>query len=157
MSVQRSCRSHPSRIFMAVAAAGVLSVGACDDPFQVIEDVDFASSLNVDLSQMTRLPSGVYVQDTTVGTGDALAATDNLTLDHTGWLTDGREFSAGQFSSPVGGLVPGFQDGIIGMQPGGVRRMIIPPGLAYGDNPPSSSIVPKGAVLVFEVELISID
>ncbi len=104
------------------------------------------------------LASGVYIQDLVVGTGDVIAAGDLATVDHTGWFRTGVAFSTGQFTyefeaSPRQ-VIPGFQEGMAGMQAGGTRRIIIPPDQAYGANPPSG--IPVGAILVFEVELLSL-
>jgi FKBP-type peptidyl-prolyl cis-trans isomerase len=165
MTLRESNRSRRSAAIALLAAA---AVAACSDdtPFEVIEDTAFAASLGIDLTMYTRLPSGVYILEETVGAGAGLATGDIAEVDHIGWLSDGTQFSTGVFEFEAGGLaeweagdlgvIPGFGIGTLEMQAGGVRRIIIPPSLAYGSNPPTNSSIPVGAILVFEVELISI-
>ena len=58
---------------------------------------------------------------------------------------------------PVGaqGIIPGFQEGIIGMREGGVRRLIVPPNLAYGEA--GQGQIPGNATIIFDVHLARID
>jgi FKBP-type peptidyl-prolyl cis-trans isomerase FkpA len=157
---------------LCLASAAVL--GGClgsDSPtevvFEVIEETTFATSLGIDLAQMTELPSGVYIQDLVVGTGDVIAEGDDVSIDHTGWLRSGVEFSSGQFQFVHRGtpgmdvtVIEGFDIGMEGMAVGGTRRIIIPPELAYGaqgaTNQLGQYVVPPGAIVIFEVELLSI-
>ena len=85
-------------------------------------------------------------------------------MSYTGWLYDtgrpngkGTQFDSGTFPFVVGGtgVIPGFSQGVLGMKVGGQRRVIIPPALAYGSNPPSSAITPN-ATLLFDITLISV-
>jgi len=137
-------------------ALTVVLAGACsEDPFapQVIEELSFFAGLGIDLSAMTKLPSGVYIQDDSVGTGDLLADGDSVEIDHRGWLADGTQFSSGVIDGyPLAGFIPGFIIGMGGMREGGQRLMIIPPELAYGNT--GAGPIPPGAVVIFEVELI---
>ena len=127
------------------------------DP-QVIKEVEFAASLNIDLAQMEMLANGVYRQDLVVGTGDTLVFGVSAQVGHTGWLSDATVFSSGPFPFRLGTdpMIPGFEDGILGMLEGGTRRIIIPPALGYANDPPPGSGIPQGAVLVFEVVLDSV-
>jgi hypothetical protein len=149
-------RLEGSRSLLVALAALVVPAAACTDenPFEVIEEVTFFPGLMIDLSTMTKLPSGVYIKDDSVGTGALLADGDSVYIDHTGWLASGIEFSTGEFRALYPGtFIQGFAIGLEGMAEGGQRLMIIPPALAYADNPPTTSI-PPGAILVFEVELL---
>ena len=135
----------------------LLMTAACSDPFQVIEEVVFDPSLGIDLAAMTLLPSGVYIEDMPVGTGDMAVLGSTATVNYTGWLVDGSEFDSGlsvAFTLVSGALVDGFLDGMLGMQVGGTRRMIIPPEQGYGEAGRGS--VPGGAIMVFEVELLEV-
>lgn len=151
-------RRGPKALLVALAVL-VVPAAACegDNPFEVIEEIEFFVGLGVDLNAMTKLPSGVYIQDDSVGTGPLLAAGDSALLGHTGWLANGTGFSTGQFRIKylTTSLIEGFDIGLDGMAEGGQRLMIIPPALAYGDSPPSTAI-PPGAVLVFEVQLLDV-
>lgn len=149
-------RRGPRAVLVAVAALVAPAMACSDeDPFapQVIEDLTFFPGLGVDLAAMTKLPSGVYIQDDSVGTGAMLADGDSVHVDLRGWLADGTLFGDGEgrFLFP-GGLIDGFAIGITGMAEGGQRLMVIPPALGYGNT--GSGPIPPGAVLVFEVELL---
>lgn len=134
----------------------LLMTAACSDPFQVIEEVVFDPSLGIDLATMTRLPSGVYIEDLVVGTGAELVPMATATVNYTGWLVDGTVFDSGPLSYPAvaNAVVDGFLEGTLGMMVGGTRRMIIPPELGYGEAGRGS--VPGGAIMIFEVELLEV-
>jgi len=153
--------TRPIRARRSAAAALLLTaLTACADdaPFEVIEDTAFASSLGIDLTMYTKLADGVYIFDETVGGPDLLSAGAIAEVDHVGWLSNGTQFSTGVFQFQAGGsgVISGFSSGTLGMRVGGIRRIIIPPALAYGSNPPPGSGIPVGAILVFEVELLGI-
>jgi FKBP-type peptidyl-prolyl cis-trans isomerase len=106
--------------------------------------------------------SGVEVQDTTAGTGDPIEAGDAVVVHYTGWLEDGTEFdssySRGQPSTFIlgyGFVIPGWDDGLLGMKPGGVRRMTIPPEQGYGELG-AGDVIPPNETLTFEVELLDV-
>lgn len=143
---------------LALAAATLVACG--DDPvaveFEVIEEVEFDPSLNIDLEQMTQVSGGVYIQDLTVGTAPFAAPGDHLSLNYTGWLRTGVEFDSGQldFQYLVDPFIVGFEVGISGMGVGGVRKIVIPPAAAYGSI--GSGPIPPGAIVIFQVEMLSV-
>lgn len=142
-------------------AALVLALGACssETPFEVIEEVAFDASLGIDLTRMTRLPSGVYIEDLVVGSGAVIAPGDHVSVRLTAWLSNGAQWSDGllTFDYRVTNLgVEGLYIGLEGIALGGTRRIIVPPELAYGEFPPPESIIPKGAILIYEVDLVAI-
>jgi FKBP-type peptidyl-prolyl cis-trans isomerase FkpA len=112
-------------------------------------------------------PTSVGVFTTTdivVGTGAAAATGNRVTTLYAGWLYDtgkpngkGAQFDPGpgplNFVIGSGTLVRGFEQGVIGMQVGGQRRVIIPPELAYGSSTPNPATIPPNATLVFEITL----
>ena len=142
--------------------AGMALLVACGDSgvsapeYQVIEDVQFASSLGIDLAQMTRTSSGLYYLDVVEGTGDPATAQNTVEVAYTGYLTSGSSFDSGTypFTLGSGGVIPGFDEGVTGMKVGGQRRIIIPPALGYGAA--SVGSIPAGSVLIFDLELLSI-
>ena len=104
-------------------------------------------------------------EDLTVGAGPAAMNGDTLSVNYTGWLYDpnaaenkGTQFDSGNFSFVLGAgrVIAGWDQGLIGMQVGGRRRIVIPPALGYGANgsPPT---IPGDATLLFEVELVGIN
>ncbi len=107
-------------------------------------------------------PSGLQIEDLTMGQGPAAAAGQTVSVHYTGWLADGRQFDSSRdrdepFDFPLGRgyVIPGWDEGVQGMQVGGVRRLTIPPQLAYGTRG-AGGVIPPNATLVFEVELLAI-
>ena len=110
--------------------------------------------------ETTTTDSGLQITDIKVGEGEEVEAGDTITVHYTGWLDDGTVFDSsverGQPATfPLTGLIPGWQEGIPGMKVNGIRRLIIPPELAYGEagSPPT---IPPNAELTFEIEVLSI-
>lgn len=115
-------------------------------------------------------PDGLKVIDLEVGTGAVAKRLENVTMQYTGWLSScGTPFDtsrqAGRKAFTVqigtGNVIPGWDEGIPGMQVGGKRKLIIPPALAYGsqgqtDPNTGATIIPGNATLIFDVELISV-
>ena len=141
-------------------------VGACDSTSPTEpEDVTFAASLGIDLAQMTRLPSGVYIQTVTSGTGERLLTTsDNWTIEYRFWLPDGRLVDDGPLRSELNcnpQCIEGFEIGIVGMKVGETRKIVIPSRLGYGAAPPDGESkhgvrLPANAVLVYEAILVGL-
>ena len=102
----------------------------------------------------------LVVQDQTVGTGAAAQPGDTLTVNYTGKLADGTVFDTSvgktpfQFTLGAGQVIPGWDQGLVGMQVGGTRTLVIPPDLAYGAQ--GVGPIPPNATLTFEVTLLSI-
>ena len=110
-----------------------------------------------------RTPQNLVIEDVTAGTGEEALVGDLLEVKYVGaLLDDGSEFDAswnrGQtFFIPigVGAVIPGWDQGIVGMREGGRRLLIIPPELAYG-SAGAGSAIPPNAALIFVVDLISV-
>lgn len=103
---------------------------------------------------------GLKMMDVEEGAGDPCPPGATITAHYAGWLiTNGARFDSSYLGKnkplvyPLGELIPGWQRGLPGMKPGGIRRLIIPPDLGYGSrgSPPS---IPGGATLVFEFKLL---
>ena len=109
-------------------------------------------------------PAQLEVKDLIVGTGPAAKAGDNVTVQYVGVAySSKKQFDAswdrGQPFSFVlgqGQVIPGWDDGVVGMQVGGRRELIIPPNLAYGANSPSAAIAANDT-LIFIVDLVKIN
>lgn len=125
-----------------------------------IENEIFAPELNIDLSQMTRTESGLYLQDLIVGEGAVAESGKEIRVHYIGRLVDGRTFDSsvgGQpltFTLGVGRVIKGWDEGIVGMRVGGTRKLVIPSSLAYGSK--KNGPIPAYATLVFEVALIDV-
>jgi FKBP-type peptidyl-prolyl cis-trans isomerase len=120
---------------------------------------------------LVKFPDGLKVLDLKVGTGATVPKGATVSVQYTGWLSDGTQFDtsrqAGRDSlcaillntqSSQGNctsVIPGWNEGLPGMKVGGRRKVVIPPALGYGSQgaPPT---IPANATLVFTVELQSI-
>ena len=134
----------------------LLALGACGDGPTEPEDVQFASSLGIDLAQMTRLESGVYVRTITPGTGTAqVGGVSVVDINYRLWTPNGTQVDAGALTNfTASNFVPGFTQGIIGMKVGEVRKIVVPSRLGYGDQELEG--LPANSVLVFEVTMVAI-
>lgn len=106
--------------------------------------------------------SGLEVLDVKEGKGEPVKAGATVVVHYTGWLTDekGTKFDSSvdrgqKVEFPLGSLIKGWQEGIPGMKPGGVRRLKVPANLGYGERGVPGQI-PPNSVLVFEIELFEV-
>jgi FKBP-type peptidyl-prolyl cis-trans isomerase FkpA len=105
--------------------------------------------------------SGLQYKVLQPGTGDPPKATDEVTVNYKGTLIDGTEFDSsykrGQPATfPVNRVIPGWSEGVQLMKPGGKYQLFVPPQLAYDLRSPPGGLIPPGAMLIFEVELLSV-
>lgn len=117
--------------------------------------------LEVDLSSFEETSSGLFVQDVVEGDGPVARRDSRVWIHYVGWLPDGTVFDASLGGDPfhlrLGAreVIRGWNEGIVGMRRGGVRRLVVRPGLGYGTR--GSGDVPPGATLVFRLELVRVD
>jgi FKBP-type peptidyl-prolyl cis-trans isomerase FkpA len=113
----------------------------------------------------TTAPSGPLVKtDLVVGTGATASNGNSLTVDYSGWIYNpasaqgkGPLFDSNSgftFTLCTGSVIAGWDQGLVGMQVGGQRRLVIPPDLAYGSS--GSGSIPPNATLVFDVTLTAV-
>jgi peptidylprolyl isomerase len=107
---------------------------------------------------LTTTASGLKYADLVVGTGATPGVADYVTIQYTGTLDNGTVFDAsrqhgGPVEFPLDQVIPGFTEGVGSMKIGGVRKLVIPPNLAYGNQ--AQGPVPANSTLTFIVELIS--
>jgi peptidylprolyl isomerase len=117
--------------------------------------------------KMTELANGLKYTDTTVGSGTEAASGHKVSVHYTGWLDQsgkkGTKFDSsldrGQpFSFTLGArqVIQGWDQGVAGMKVGGKRTLTIPPDLGYGARG-AGGVIPPGATLIFDVELLKVD
>ncbi|MFL5329242.1 MAG: FKBP-type peptidyl-prolyl cis-trans isomerase [Gemmataceae bacterium] len=111
---------------------------------------------------MPTTPSGLDYTDTVEGKGAEAKAGDNVEVHYTGTFPDGRKFDSSvdrkqpfRFKLGAGQVIKGWDEGVAGMKPGGKRKLVIPPDLGYGARG-AGSVIPPGATLHFEVELLKV-
>ncbi|MGZ5092850.1 MAG: FKBP-type peptidyl-prolyl cis-trans isomerase [Burkholderiales bacterium] len=114
------------------------------------------------MSATTTTASGLKYEDIKQGDGAVATAGKTVSVHYTGWLTDGKKFDSSKdrgqpFEFPLGGgrVIKGWDEGVEGMKVGGTRKLTIPPELGYGSRG-AGGVIPPGATLVFEVELLKV-
>lgn len=125
-----------------------------------VETTTFAASLGVDLSAAgwTRTATGLYYRTlaNASGTAATVANGQRIAVRYTGWLWNGAQFESSTYTFVLGTgvVIPGWDQGIVGMRVGERRRLLIPPSLGYGWQ--ANGPIPPNSVLVFDVEVLSI-
>jgi FKBP-type peptidyl-prolyl cis-trans isomerase len=113
--------------------------------------------------------ASLAITELAAGSGPAIAAGQTAVVHYTGWLyaegaadNKGRKFDSSRdrnepfdFRVGAGQVIAGWDQGVAGMQVGGQRRLVIPPELGYGARG-AGGVIPGGATLVFDVELLGI-
>ncbi len=119
-----------------------------------------------DTPDYTTLSSGLRYHDEVVGTGAQPQAGQTVDVHYTGWLNDngkpGRKFDSSRdrgapfsFKLGAGQVIKGWDQGVADMKVGGRRMLVLPPDLAYGARG-AGGVIPPGATLIFDVELLGI-
>lgn len=117
-------------------------------------------------SKMVKTESGLAYEDLVVGTGASPAPGQTCVMHYTGWLwandAKGAKFDSSvdrgrPFEFPIGRgrVIKGWDEGVATMKVGGKRTLLIPPQLAYGERG-AGGVIPPGATLLFEVELLGV-
>jgi peptidylprolyl isomerase len=109
-------------------------------------------------------PSGLQYQDLVAGTGAAAGIGHSVQVKYTGTLDDGTVFDSTErqggapftFQLSVGAVIRGWDEGVLGMQVGGQRRLRVPAHLAYGAAG-VQGVIPPNATLNFVVELVAVN
>lgn len=117
-------------------------------------------------SKMVKTESGLGYEDLVVGTGPSPVTGQTCVMHYTGWLwvneAKGTKFDSSvdrgtPFEFPIGRgrVIKGWDEGVSTMKVGGKRTLLIPPQLGYGDRG-AGNVIPPGATLLFEVELLGV-
>lgn len=106
--------------------------------------------------------TGLKYQDLKVGDGAEAASGKIVEVHYTGWLESGKKFDSSvdrnrpfTFRLGAGDVIKGWDQGVAGMKVGGKRKLTIPPDLGYGKRG-AGEVIPPGATLIFEVELLGV-
>ena len=105
-------------------------------------------------------PQQLVVQDEAAGTGAEAQAGDTVSVHYTGKFENGTVFDTSVGRAPIsfvlgtGAVIPGWDQGLLGMKAGGKRLLIIPPSFAYGSS--GYGPIPANSTLIFEVELVEV-
>jgi FKBP-type peptidyl-prolyl cis-trans isomerase FkpA len=114
----------------------------------------------------TTTPSGLIIEEISVGSGDEASAGQQVSVHYTGWLfyggEKGKKFDSSKdrnepfaFALGRGNVIRGWDEGVAGMKVGGSRVLTIPPELGYGSRG-AGGVIPPNATLIFEVELLGV-
>lgn len=105
--------------------------------------------------------TGLKYKDLVVGTGAEAKSGSQVTVNYTGWLTDGTKFDSSldsgkpfNFQLGAGNVIKGWDEGVASMKVGGKRILVIPPDLGYGSSGQGS--IPANSTLIFEVDLLDV-
>ena len=111
---------------------------------------------------LTTTASGLGYVDLVVGTGPQPKPGESVRVHYTGWLENGKKFDSSHdrreplvFPVGRGHVIKGWDEGVGSMKVGGKRKLVIPANLGYGDRG-AAGVIPPGATLIFEVELLGI-
>lgn len=106
--------------------------------------------------------SELQIENIKDGAGDEAVSGKKVTVHYVGTLTNGKKFDSSRdrgqgfsFQLGAGRVIKGWDQGVAGMKVGGVRKLTIPPHLAYGERG-FGDVIPPNSTLVFEVELLSV-
>ena len=103
----------------------------------------------------------IITSEIQVGQGEEAIAGSNVKVHYVGTLVDGTQFDSSretntplEFSVGDGKVLKGFDQGVTGMKVGGIRKVVIPPSLGYGQEAVGN--IPANSTLTFEIELLEI-
>jgi FKBP-type peptidyl-prolyl cis-trans isomerase FkpA len=144
-----------------LSAWGALTLPRLLHPPVKVAPVDEQPQAIVEQAQQVDDSAQLEVKDLRSGTGPEVKTGDKLRVHYVGTLTDGTEFDSSRkrgepftFTFGKGQVIKGWEYGLVGMHVGGLRKLSIPPHLAYGDH--AQGKIPASSTIIFEVELLGI-
>jgi FKBP-type peptidyl-prolyl cis-trans isomerase FkpA len=111
-------------------------------------------------SGAVKTDSGLVYRELRPGAGPSPKATDTVKVHYRGTLVDGTEFDSSYKRNepaefPLNRVIPCWTEGVQKMKVGGKSQLVCPASIAYGDRG-SPPVIPAGATLIFEIELLGI-
>ncbi len=145
---------------LAAAGVGAAWYSTSAQVAMATPPAEFLAS-NAKRSDVKTTPSGLQYQVIREGNGPRATAQDVVLVDYDGKLANGQTFDAsarhgGPATLPVGGLIPGWVEGLQLMNQGAKYRFWIPPELGYGPQGAGDGVIPPNALLIFDVDLQAI-
>jgi peptidylprolyl isomerase len=140
------------------AAAALTATASAPAPRPTASSIPAPDDVAAAPASAKKTASGLAYRVLKPGTGTSPKATDKVTVNYTGWTTDGKMFDSsvtrGQPATfPLNGVIKGWTEGVQLMKVGEKVRFWIPAELAYGEHPAGGR---PGGLLVFDIDLISI-
>lgn len=158
------------RLLVVPPTLGLGETGGGDIPanatllleIELLEVKEPVKMTEIDPENYQTTESGLKYYDLVEGNGNMPQAGQTIVVHYSGWLEDGTKFDSSidrgePFSFQVGAgmVIPGWDEGVSTMKVGGIRQLVIPSELGYGEAG-ASPIIPPNATLIFEVELLEV-
>ena len=119
------------------------------------------ASIEAAFPDATKTADGIYYKVTKEGSGVACGSGKNVAVHYTGYFLDGQVFDSSQgrgtldFKTGAHQMIPGFDVMVQEMKVGEKRTVVLPPSMAYGDAG-AGGVIPGGAYIAFDIELVKI-
>ncbi len=147
----------------ALAIVGLFfNIGGIFFPPTTPEENTGAIDMNTDNNSAGGSAEALKIEDLVVGKGETAVSGKTITVNYVGTLTNGTKFDSSydreapfSFTLGEGRVIQGWERGVEGMKVGGKRKLVIPPGLGYGNQPMGR--IPANSTLVFEIELLKVE
>jgi FKBP-type peptidyl-prolyl cis-trans isomerase len=155
-----------------VALVLLVALGTCSNPSEEAQPVSTDPDAEEHFPEDEPAPAEpgqteevteLEIEELVEGTGTEATTGSAVAVHYTGWLTDGTKFDSSldrgqpfQFTLGQGMVIQGWDEGVVGMKIGGKRKLTIPPEMGYGERG-AGGVIPPGATLVFEVELLEVN
>jgi FKBP-type peptidyl-prolyl cis-trans isomerase len=158
-----SLRSSTMHLRLLPLALVLVACTTTTEPVQsgpLIDCSTLASSVAANQGTLTTTASGLQYRDVTVGTGATFTSGSTVSVRYAGCTTSGIRFDSNEPPRPLftfklgsGGVIKGFDEGLVGMKVGGQRQLVIPPSLGYGAT--ANGPIPANSTLVFTIDAVA--
>ena len=155
-----SCSSSGSQVDAVATPIASSAADLTGTPVSVEVSGDIAREPVVSINPGDPV-SELEISDLIVGSGEKVPAGATVTAHYVGYggatgvMFDGSWARGEPATFPLDQVILGWQEGLVGMQVGGRRLLVIPSSLGYGENPPPGSGIEPGETLIFVVDLVS--